>query len=125
MKAEAVDQAQRLSGKGIRANGHGIDWPELMAFKRTFTDDIPPMMEEGFTSQGIDTFHGLAKFTGRNTVQVGDKVLEGRYILIASGAEPMKLGIDGEEYLVTSERFLELENLPGRIVMVGGRLHRL
>ncbi|MBI2328521.1 MAG: NAD(P)/FAD-dependent oxidoreductase [Chloroflexi bacterium] len=118
--ADAVDQARRLFGKGVMADGLGIKWTDLMAFKRTFTDDMPAMMESSFTGRGIDTFHGMARFTGRNTIEVGDKVLEGRYILIASGAEPMTLGIDGEEYLKTSEQFLELDHLPGRIVLVGG-----
>lgn len=40
--------------------------------------------------------------------------------LIASGAEPMKLGIAGEEHLITHEEFLELETLPRRIILVGG-----
>ncbi|MBI2829678.1 MAG: NAD(P)/FAD-dependent oxidoreductase, partial [Chloroflexi bacterium] len=97
-----------------------INWTELMAFKRTFTDDMPSMMEEGFTSQGIDTFHGMARFVGRNAVEVQQETLEGRYILIAAGAEPMTLGIDGEQYLTTSEQFLEFERLPGRVLLVGG-----
>lgn len=118
--AEAVDQARRLFGKGVTTDRLGVSWPELMAFKRTFTDDMPPMMEEGFTSQGIDTFHGRARFTGRNTVLVEQETLEGRYVLIASGAEPMTLGIDGEEYLTTSEQFLEMGQLPGRVLLVGG-----
>ena len=49
-----------------------------------------------------------------------DEVLEGRHFLIAAGAEPVKLGIPGEEYLATSEDFLNLEHLPKRMVLVGG-----
>lgn len=40
--------------------------------------------------------------------------------MIASGAEPVKLRIPGEEYLVTNEEFLALRTLPQRIVLVGG-----
>jgi glutathione reductase (NADPH) len=46
--------------------------------------------------------------------------LQAERILIASGAEPMTLGIAGEEHLITNEGFLALETLPRRIVMVGG-----
>ena len=47
-------------------------------------------------------------------------MLEGRFILIATGAVPMRLGIPGEEHLLTSTGFLELDRLPGKIVFLGG-----
>ena len=53
-------------------------------------------------------------------LQVADVVLEGKHILLASGAEPVKLKISGEEHLVDNEGFLALETLPRRIVLVGG-----
>ena len=33
---------------------------------------------------------------------------------------PAKLGIPGEEHLITSTEFLELDKLPERVVFVGG-----
>ena len=47
-------------------------------------------------------------------------MIEGRFILIAVGAVPMRLGIPGEEHLITSTEFLELDQLPKKIVLVGG-----
>jgi glutathione reductase (NADPH) len=40
--------------------------------------------------------------------------------VIASGAEPAKLDIPGEEHLLDNEDFLNLEELPARVAMVGG-----
>jgi glutathione reductase (NADPH) len=40
--------------------------------------------------------------------------------LIAAGAKPRPLDIPGEDYLTTSEQFLELNALPGRILFIGG-----
>src|SRR3989475_4559713 len=117
--AEAIDFASRMRGHGI-AGEIDIDWPDLIAFKRTFTDSVPAKHERMYAEKGIDTFHGQARFTGRNTLKVDDKLLEGRHFLIAAGAEPVKLGIPGEEYLATSEDFLNLERLPRRMVLVGG-----
>jgi len=115
----AVDHAQRMHGKGVDGNVH-INWADLMAFKRAFTDPIPEQYEQLYRDQGIATYHGLARFTGRNSLKVDGKVLEARYILIASGAEPVKLSIPGEEYIITNEEFLALPSLPHRIVLVGG-----
>ncbi|OYX87675.1 MAG: pyridine nucleotide-disulfide oxidoreductase [Xanthobacter sp. 35-67-6] len=97
-----------------------IDWPELIAFKRTFTDPVPKKRAKTYAEKGIEAFKGKARFTGRNTMKVEDITLEGDHFLIAAGAEPVKLGISGEEYLATHEDFLNLEQLPRRIVLVGG-----
>lgn len=118
--AEAVDLPRRLDGKGLCHSMLAIDWPDLMAFKRSFTDPVPRNKEASFADQGIDTLHGRARLAGRNAVAVGDDLLEGRHILLAAGAKPMKLGIAGEEHLATSDDFLELRELPRRVVLVGG-----
>ena len=117
--ADAFDHARRMQGKGVAGDIH-IEWQKLMAFKRTFTDPVPEKMEQRYQEKGIDTYHGKARFVGKNTLQVAGEVLEGKHILIASGAEPIKLNIPGEEHLVENEGFLALETLPRRIVLVGG-----
>ena len=117
--AEAIDFATRMRGHGV-AGRLEIDWPELIAFKRSFTDPIPAKHERMYMEKGIDTLRGYARFTGRTTMKVDDTVLEGRHFLIAAGAEPVRLGIPGEEHLATSEDFLNLERLPQRMVLVGG-----
>jgi glutathione reductase (NADPH) len=117
--AMAVDHARRRHDKGFAGEAH-IDWPELIRFKRTFTDPVPPNQERRYAKQGIDVVHGRAHFTGRSTLDVGGKALEARHILIATGAEPVKLGIPGAQHLITNEEFLALEALPRRIVLVGG-----
>jgi glutathione reductase (NADPH) len=117
--AETVDSVGRMRGRGV-AGDVRIDWPELIAFKRTFTDPITRMLEHSYSEKGIDTFHGRARFTGRNMMAVDGTALEGRHFLIAAGAEPITLKIPGAEHLVTHEEFLALESLPRRIVLVGG-----
>ncbi len=118
--AEVIDWARRMQGKGIRAEQARIDWPELMRFKRTFTDPVPKSREEGFAKAGIAAYHGRARFVGPRAVQVGEEVLTGRYVVVATGAWPVTLQISGENLMTTSDQFLELEALPRRIVFVGG-----
>jgi glutathione reductase (NADPH) len=117
--AEAVDWAHRMHGRGVIGEV-SIDWSALIAFKRSFTDPIPEKLEGSLSKQGIDAFHGMARFTGPNTVIVEGRSLHGRNILIATGARPVPLGISGAEHVITSDAFMELTALPRRIVMVGG-----
>ena len=118
--AEAVDWARRMKGKGIQAEKLQIDWPELMRFKRSFTEPVPKRREDGFAKAGIAAFHGRARFAGPTTVQVGGETLEGRYVVIAAGQAPVDLEIPGAEHLMTSDQFLELNELPRKIVFIGG-----
>jgi glutathione reductase (NADPH) len=117
---EALDWIRRLQGKGVRTDGSAVDWPELMRFKRSFTDPVPGNREKSLTRAGIELFHGRARFVGPTAVRVGDEELEARYIHIGTGAKPAELPIEGRELLTTSDQFLELDALPPRIVFVGG-----
>jgi glutathione reductase (NADPH) len=119
--AAATDAARGLSGKGVRPNGLAIDWAELMRFKRTFTDPVPDTRKTSLARAGIQTFDGVARFIGPAILAVGDDQFEAtRAIVIATGARPDDLPIDGREHLTTSDRFLELASLPPSIAFVGG-----
>jgi glutathione reductase (NADPH) len=118
--AEAVDWTRRMKGKGIEAARIRIDWPELMRFKRSFTMPVPKRREDGFAKAGIAAFHGRARFAGPTTLQVGEETLEGRHVVIAAGEVPVDLAIPGAEHLTTSDQFLELNELPRRLLFIGG-----
>jgi glutathione reductase (NADPH) len=118
--AEAIDWTRRMKGRGIQAERLQIRWPELMRFKRSFTDPVTKRSEESFAKAGIAAFHGRARFVGPTTVQAGEEILEGRFVVIASGEVPADLAIPGTEHLTTSDQFLELNELPQRILFIGG-----
>lgn len=65
-------------------------------------------------------YHGAARFTGKDTMAVGDSILQAKCIVIATGAKPSGLGIPGEEHVTTSDRFLETDELPETITFIGG-----
>lgn len=117
--AELVDWASRMRGSGITGNV-GIDWSQLMRFKRTFTDPVPREREAEFTELGIATYHDAARFVEPASIQAGTEILRARYIVIACGARPATLELAGEELLTTSTGFLDLESMPRRVVFIGG-----
>lgn len=117
--AEIVARSEQLVGKGIRTKAT-INWSDLIQFKTTFIDDIPKKTEKQFTTQGITIFHGAATFLSANTVRVGDEELHADHIVIATGQRPKPLDIPGEELLMNSTGFMELAQLPRKIVMIGG-----
>ncbi len=117
---EAIDWNYRMQGKGVSSKDVRINWPELAHFKRSFTNPFPKAREEGYLKAGITPFHGHARFIAPTTIQVQDNVLRSKHALIATGAKPAKLNIPGEEHVMISDQFLELEKIPPRILFIGG-----
>ncbi|MEV6926656.1 NAD(P)/FAD-dependent oxidoreductase [Dactylosporangium sp. NPDC051485] len=117
--AEIIDRRRRMEGRGI-AGDVRIDWPELIRFKATFTDPYPRQQEEVLVKEGVETFHGRARFLDERSIEVGEDVLDGDRLVVAAGAWPRTLGIPGEHHLTRSDQFLDLPELPRRIVFVGG-----
>lgn len=116
--AELVDWQRRMRGKGI-AGEAAVDWPELIRFKRTFTESVPESRAASLAAAGIAAYRGAARFLDAQTIDVAGERLTARHFVIAAGATPRPLGIPGEEHVVTSTDFLELAALPRRILFVG------
>jgi glutathione reductase (NADPH) len=132
---KVVDSAQRHQNNGVLGSDKvHIKWPDLIRFKRTFTEPFPKHREEGYKKAGIVPFHGHARFMESNAVKVeGEEekddnnikkntVVKGKKILVATGAKPIPLNIPGSANITTSDEFLEFgeDHLPNRIVFVGG-----
>ncbi len=117
---EVIDGFQRMGAIDTVRGEVRIDWAALQRHKRSFTDPVPENLEHAYAKRGIDMYHGRARFSGPNTVVVGDTTLTASHIVIAAGAEPLALPIEGVEHLALSDDFLNLESLPARIVLVGG-----
>jgi len=117
--AEVVARAAGQRGKGLSGEVH-LDWPALMAFKRTFTDPVPQGVEAYLKQAGIETLHGEARFTGPTTLAVDGVAHTAADVVVATGSRPAPLGFEGEELVASSEEFLAAETLPSRIVFIGG-----
>lgn len=117
--AETIARTEQLAGKGIQGTAT-INWPDLIRFKKTFTDPIPEATEQKFTDLGIACFRGAASFVSTNEIQVSGQTLQADHIVLATGHRPQTLHIPGEHLLTDSTGFMELSVLPQELVMVGG-----
>jgi glutathione reductase (NADPH) len=118
--AEIIDSAQLMAGKGIDVNGIQINWADLMKHKRGFTDPVPKNLESGLAGNGVETLHGAARFEAEQRLSVDDLAYESSHFLIATGARPRPLDFPGHEHLIDSTAFLELQDLPHRVIFIGG-----
>ena len=116
---DLVDWARRMRGKGITGDAR-IDWPELMRFKRGFTDPVPQRTIDKFREQGIESIQGRAHFTSAKAVEVNGREISANAFALACGARAAHLGIPGQELLIDNEEFLNLDEMPRSVLFVGG-----
>jgi len=78
--------------------------------------------EEILQESGVDVFLGGGLFVDPHTLDVGDRKITAKYVLIASGsraARPDLPGLEAAGYL-TNESLFDLRNLPRRLGVMGG-----
>jgi glutathione reductase (NADPH) len=116
---ETIARASHLAGKGVDAPPTP-DWAAILARKNAFTDTVPDRTVHSLMEAGIDWLPGRAEFLDADTVVVDGTPVAARHVVLATGARPAPLPIEGAEHLVTSDAFLDLPALPPRVVFVGG-----
>lgn len=118
--AETISRIHDLKGKGIAVENDGINWSALIKFKKSFTDNKPEVITKSLKQAGIDIFHGHASFIDEKTIEVDGKRFVSTYFFIATGAIPRPLEFPGSEFVITSDDFFNLNQLPDSIAFIGG-----
>lgn len=118
--AEIMYRARMINGNGISDSGLKIDWNELIKFKRSFTEPVPKNTLKKYSGLGIEAYSGTARFIENMIIRVNDETLRAKKILIAAGLKPAELNVKGKEFLKTSTDFLELDELPANVLLIGG-----
>lgn len=118
--AELVDWATRSDGRLCQSNGIRIDWKQLSAFMREFTESVPAKSREKFQSSGIQLFSESPRFIGPDRLKIGNEIVTSKKMLIAVGSRPRSLDFPGSQHVLTSDQFLELNTLGDHILFIGG-----
>lgn len=106
---------------GIEVGEASVDLARVKARKLSIQRTQESWVEL-IRSWGVDTYPGVATFTGPRALRVDGRELTADRILIATGsrtAVPSIPGIDGVDWL-DHVSALDLEELPGSLVVLGG-----
>ncbi len=117
--AEAVAMATHLYDRGVEGPVR-TNWQAMQDLKNDFLRGRSDADVEQWQKRGVTTFHGSARMISENEVEVGDAVLRGKNIIIATGALPRHSKIEGSDFINDSEFFLDMAHLPKRILFIGG-----
>jgi glutathione reductase (NADPH) len=98
-----------------------FDWPVLRDNVLAEVCRLEEAYTETLTSHKVTIFHERAVVTGPTSLRLaGGREVTAEKILIATGAWPVMPTIEGVEHAITSNELFHLEELPKRIVIVGG-----
>ena len=81
---------------------------------------IPGSLGRLMADRGVEVIRGEAAFAGPNAVRVGDRMIEARHIVIATGSKPRSLPIPGADLMITSDDVLSERQQPSEVVFIGG-----
>ncbi|RBP48900.1 dihydrolipoamide dehydrogenase [Arenicella xantha] len=128
--SKAILRSAKVASMMRRAEEFGLESVEVKPiFKRVMqrvhnviAEIEPHDSVERYTELGVDCVSGEAEIVDPHTVKVGDRTITTKSIVIAAGASPFVPpipGIDQIDYL-TSDNVWQLEDLPKRLVVLGG-----
>ena len=120
--AELADHARDSAAFGVKTTLEGIDMAGVNAYK----DKVVTRLWRGLVgligSRHIDIIEGEGRLVSPTQVEVGDALIQGAHVVLATGSEARSLpglDIDGRR-VITSDQALELDHVPASAVILGG-----
>ena len=124
--SELYDEAANgtLAKLGVKIDKMSLDLPTMQGQRVDAVKGLTGGIEFLFKKNKVTWLKGLASFTGANTVAVGGETVTAKNIVIATGSSVMPLpGVEVDNaggQIVDSTGALELDKVPGHLVVVGG-----
>ncbi len=115
--AEDFEDAE---GFGWKVGPREFSWPDLIAAKDKEISRLESVYIGLLEKFGVQHFRDRGVFVDSHQVQVGDRKLSAEKILVATGGRPWVPEIPGAEHAITSNEAFDLEDLPGRVAVIGG-----
>ena len=98
----------------------GFSWQKLIENKNTEISRLNGIYRGMLDSTGVTHFDGRARIVDEHHVSIGDQTVSTEKILIATGGWPYVPDFPGNDLVITSNEAFFLEELPKRVLVVGG-----
>lgn len=124
--AQMIDEAAAMEAHGVRFGEPEIDLDKLRNFKDQVVSKLTAGLAGMASKRGVDVVEGIGEFTGPNEilVQSGEQIrtLDFAHAIIAAGSQSLELpGLPwGDPRLMDSTAALDLEDIPTRLLVIGG-----
>jgi dihydrolipoamide dehydrogenase len=118
-----LDEINRAEEWGVKASGEP-DWDGVLKFKTKVVDKLVSGLTGLVKTRKIEVVKGSGRVASPNTVVVDgggeSRTLTAPNVVVATGSYPKLLpGMEITERIITSDQALELDRIPGSVVVIG------
>jgi len=124
--AKIYDYAIHGSVYGVSVENASLDHKFVLQRKNKVVDTLVGGVKSMLKANKVTVVYGEAFILSKTDVKVGDEVYSGNRLMIASGSVPVIPPIDGLDeglksgFVLTSREILDLEEIPEKLVVIGG-----
>jgi dihydrolipoamide dehydrogenase len=123
--AKVIEEAESMAEFGVRFAAPEIDTDKLRSWKQSLVDRLTGGLSSLAQQRKISVIHGAGRFLSPHHVEIesdGNKqVIAFQQCIIAAGSEPAMIpGLPDDPRVIDSTGALELEDMPERMLVVGG-----
>jgi dihydrolipoamide dehydrogenase len=119
--AEVAETARHGSAIGVHATLDSIDMGAVVNYQQGVVGRLFKGLQGLVAHAGVTMVEGEGRLLDAHRVGVGDRVLTGRNVVLATGSYAKSLpGLAIEGRIMTSDQALGLDQVPARVVVLGG-----
>ncbi len=119
--AEVADLARDSAQVGVKTKFQGIEIADVNKYKDSVVKRLYKGLQGLVKSRDITYITGDGRVTGPQTVTVGDQIVQGRNLVLATGSYPRTLpGLEIAGRIMTSDQALEMDWIPKSAIILGG-----
>ncbi|KQP55603.1 dihydrolipoyl dehydrogenase [Agreia sp. Leaf283] len=119
--AEVADAARGAAKYGIQASFDGVDMNGVTAYRESIVSSKFKGLEGLIKARKITVIRGEGRLVSPTQVRVGDDVVTGKNVVLATGSYARSLpGLEIGGRVITSEQALELDFVPKKVAILGG-----
>jgi dihydrolipoamide dehydrogenase len=119
--AEVADVAREGAHFGVNTTLESIDMAGVHSYKQGVVSRLHKGLEGLVKHAKIEYVEGSGVLDGPKTVVVGERRLNGRHVVLATGSYAKSLpGLEIGGRIMTSDQALSIDSVPERVVVLGG-----
>ncbi len=119
--AQVLQTIKNAKEMGIDISTYKTDWKAVLERKNNVVTSMQKGLNAVLKQNSVTIIQGEAEIINANTVQIGEKTISGRKLVIATGSRQIEPAImtDDTVKVYRSEEILELDCLPKDMVISG------
>nr|WP_194718935.1 MULTISPECIES: dihydrolipoyl dehydrogenase [unclassified Plantibacter] len=119
--AEVADASRESEKYGVKSTFEGIDIEGVTKYREGIVAKKYKGLQGLVKARGITTIEGEGRLVSPTSVQVGDDLITGKNVILATGSYSRSLpGLEIGGRVITSEQALQLDFVPKKVAVLGG-----